>query len=558
MNMTSPKPSIPHFDYTPLSAGTIRLLVPDPLNQHSGHAWLLETAQLDPDLRFDALSYTWGPQDSTLPITLNGRLIRVHHNLYTALPHLALRGTAQSRRPIWIDAICINQSDEQEKTEQIVHMNKIYQRAETVWVWLGLADEQDKVPEAITLLNYIAHAGNKTQEDWPRIGRDVTDALGMGGLDPGIWTAALHLMQNTWYRRVWCLQEAALAENIICLCGEHEVAFELLEEAITNAPPLRELYDARGEHVDLRGTYGNVQVFNIRKVVRHQIEQYGHTSPVRMLLAVSYLMAGSHACFLPEDRVRGILGLCSDADIADSNILEQSSVEGLYTAFSRYVLTTVDPSLNTNWWQWQSLAFTLVRREGLPSWVPDLHHQDLADKCQPYRSILYYCAHSSRPYQASAKQTIVEAVKEWNKLRLRGKLLDRVVAVFEEIPAYTSEVGVLEYICQLAEWEEKIAALVIGEDEQYDNPEGHKRLDHPQIDIDTYWRTLLGDWVDTDDEPITRETYYEFCVILREARDILLKYITYERYATFFITTCCSLLSADSVVVRAQGRWLGT
>jgi hypothetical protein len=300
MNMASQTSTIPHFTYTPLAPGTIRLLVPDPLNQSSGHAWILKTVQLDPVLHFDALSYTWGPQDSTFSIALNGQLMHVHHNLHTALPHLALRGTSQSRRPIWIDAICINQSDEQEKTEQIGHMNKTYQRAETVWVWLGLAAEQEKVPEAITLLNYIAYAGNKTQEDWPRIGRDVTDALGVGGLDPCIWTAALHLMQNTWYRRVWCLQEAALAEKIICLCGEHEIAFELLEEAIMSAPPLRELYDAQGEHVDLRGTYGNVQVFNIRKVVRHQIEQYGHTSPVRMLLAVSYLMAGNHACFLPE------------------------------------------------------------------------------------------------------------------------------------------------------------------------------------------------------------------------------------------------------------------
>jgi hypothetical protein len=120
--------------------------------------------------------------------------------------------------------------------------------------------------------------------------------------------------------------------------------------------------------------------------------------------------------------------------------------------------------------------------------------------------------------------------EQWNELRLRGKLMDRVVVVFDEIPLHTPEVGALEYLCQLAQWEENIATLAITPEDPYDNSERSRKYDHTQIGVDTYWKTLLGGWVDTDEGPITRETYYEFCINSREARDVVVKYITPERY----------------------------
>jgi hypothetical protein len=120
----------------------------------------------DPLVRisYTAISYCWGDVSDTVPIRLrcpfskdpftptgakascNSQFLtipfRVTQNLYTAL--LALRQAPTSHvREIycfWIDALCINQSDPQEKSHQVGFMGKIYSSAESVFVWLGLED----------------------------------------------------------------------------------------------------------------------------------------------------------------------------------------------------------------------------------------------------------------------------------------------------------------------------------------------------------------------------------------------------------------------------------
>jgi hypothetical protein len=203
------EPKLPLLIYGKLPPGTIRLLTPEPVpissEQPSGYAWRMQIASLsDEDIQFDALSYVWGPQDETFPISLDGKFLHIHHNLYTALPYLATRGKRGiCQRPIWIDAICINQEDEEEKSEQIASMHRIYRHAEKVWVWLGLAEKQERIPEAIDLLEPIGLAGMKAEERFPILGGDIADICGLSGLDPALWDATLHILLNPWFSRVW-------------------------------------------------------------------------------------------------------------------------------------------------------------------------------------------------------------------------------------------------------------------------------------------------------------------------------------------------------------------
>ncbi|KAF2027768.1 heterokaryon incompatibility, partial [Setomelanomma holmii] len=81
---------------------------------------------------FDALSYVWGSQAKKYPIKLNGRHMYINQNLYSALPFLCLPEGERPGCPVWIDALCINQDDEREKTEQIAIMHQIYRRADRV------------------------------------------------------------------------------------------------------------------------------------------------------------------------------------------------------------------------------------------------------------------------------------------------------------------------------------------------------------------------------------------------------------------------------------------
>ncbi|OTA97989.1 hypothetical protein M426DRAFT_31926, partial [Hypoxylon sp. CI-4A] len=81
----------------------------------------------------EALSYVWGKDMAPEPITVDHKSFKVTKNLYGILPNLRRPDTT---REIWVDAICINQTDTTEKTEQVKLMREIYTRAKSTVIWL--------------------------------------------------------------------------------------------------------------------------------------------------------------------------------------------------------------------------------------------------------------------------------------------------------------------------------------------------------------------------------------------------------------------------------------
>ncbi|KAK0752907.1 heterokaryon incompatibility protein-domain-containing protein, partial [Schizothecium vesticola] len=97
--------------------------------------------------RYLALSYTWDdafPHNQSLPtnksmtsvdpITINGQPFAIHHNLHLCLLHLRSK---TAPLPLWVDAVCINQADADERNAQVALMSFIYPRAQAVVAWLG-------------------------------------------------------------------------------------------------------------------------------------------------------------------------------------------------------------------------------------------------------------------------------------------------------------------------------------------------------------------------------------------------------------------------------------
>lgn len=85
---------------------------------------------------YSALSYAWGSASDLSPISVNGLEVLVTHNLYLALESLR----EDTDIILWVDAICINQNDFQEKNHQVAFMGDIYAYAQMTKVWLGPAD----------------------------------------------------------------------------------------------------------------------------------------------------------------------------------------------------------------------------------------------------------------------------------------------------------------------------------------------------------------------------------------------------------------------------------
>ena len=85
---------------------------------------------------FEALSYVWGVSLLLYTIIVNGKPFYVTYNLHSALKELRY---ADHERLLWVDAVCINQGDNTEKSSQVQMMRDIYAKASITVVWLGKA-----------------------------------------------------------------------------------------------------------------------------------------------------------------------------------------------------------------------------------------------------------------------------------------------------------------------------------------------------------------------------------------------------------------------------------
>ncbi|KAK0654963.1 heterokaryon incompatibility protein-domain-containing protein [Cercophora newfieldiana] len=243
------------YPYRPLDTSTheIRLLnfvyPPSDINPSANPTFTLTTTSLtaSPLPSFTALSYTWGdPTTNTATILIDTHSVRIRQNLHQALTRLR---HDRLTSPIWIDAICINQSDTDEKNTQVPLMREIYSRAMRVFAWLGpgpyfgalgvlrTAGEEYRVGIR------TAQAGQRGRAH--QMVREVIEHLLIGdaetawppvGMGLGIQLILKLFLETPWWRRVWVVQEVVLAKQAMLLCGgldEPAAPWDEVREAMT-------------------------------------------------------------------------------------------------------------------------------------------------------------------------------------------------------------------------------------------------------------------------------------------------------------------------------------
>lgn len=146
---------------------------------------------------FIAISYFWGDASSMVIIDCGsntGEKTEVSITVNCASALRALRSTTEAQF-IWIDGLCINQQDYQERDRQVRLMPKIYSSARQVAVYLG-----DEADDSDMAMDFIA-APNKPV---------MTLAAAQ----------AIHaLLGRPWFTRTWVIQEVAVAKTIIVRCA---------------------------------------------------------------------------------------------------------------------------------------------------------------------------------------------------------------------------------------------------------------------------------------------------------------------------------------------------
>lgn len=110
----------------------------------------LKTASLSSKpLLYDALSYVWGIEKCHTPARINGKPFTITSNLDVALRYL--HDSAIKRR-LWVDAVCINQEDNTEKSHQMQRMGQILLQGLTSPRLAGPDHRWDDVDAACTRL----------------------------------------------------------------------------------------------------------------------------------------------------------------------------------------------------------------------------------------------------------------------------------------------------------------------------------------------------------------------------------------------------------------------
>jgi hypothetical protein len=174
-------------------------------------------ASMSENLEFKALSYAWGKNDKQYSILLNGLPFLVHHNLYTALLQISSWSTA-TPITIWIDAICIDQSNIPERSQQVRNMRCIYSQAEEVVVWLGPHSENSHCAFHI-LRDFLILARHPYSTLVMCKYLEYTEPVGDPEVAKGLRALADLFLRDYWYR-MWIVQELTVARHITIHVGD--------------------------------------------------------------------------------------------------------------------------------------------------------------------------------------------------------------------------------------------------------------------------------------------------------------------------------------------------
>ncbi|KAF2098160.1 HET-domain-containing protein [Rhizodiscina lignyota] len=188
-----------------------------------------------------ALSYTWGSArsiDDLEQVIVDGNPFYVRKNLWRFLREMRRRNELS---PIFIDAICISQSNIREKNEQVRIMSKIYQNANRVIIWLGK-------PQRHQLANLESLTDKFKQS------HNTGTPIHQGKIHwaTGEKLAFEYICNQRYWSRLWIVQEILLAKELVILFGPFEFDWEDLSRIRPGmlSPPFDEVWYSHLENLD--------------------------------------------------------------------------------------------------------------------------------------------------------------------------------------------------------------------------------------------------------------------------------------------------------------------
>jgi hypothetical protein len=193
--------------------------------------------------------------------------------------------------PLWIDAICINQSDLDERSKQVAIMGQIYSKASEVRAWLGAGSKENLLAmQYIDEIDWKVVSGQSREKASPSIADEQLEPI-------------QKLLETEYWSRLWIMQEFVLASSVTLYCGPKTIpgaTFDQMVHAVTSTPsrPFKE---------QLSGT----TAFNILRSRRDYTRRKVIQTKSYFLLALG--PSSRLQCADPHDHVYAVLSLDSEA-----------------------------------------------------------------------------------------------------------------------------------------------------------------------------------------------------------------------------------------------------
>ncbi|KAJ8106124.1 hypothetical protein OPT61_g9749 [Boeremia exigua] len=229
------------YDLIPLQTDQIRLLRVGLDDARKIQCTITVHALSDETIGFSALSYTWGPchqegvklcrppefAGPSRTILCNKSLVELTENLYDFLCQWVTEHDTSTY--LWVDALCIDQSNITERSHQVHIMGEIYTTAKHIFIWLGPEDESTGL--AFELMKDLSSMKPSEREELEprRVSTNNESPL----LDLTRWVALSRFFARTWFSRVWVIQEAVFARSRTIMCGSHTTSWEILTDIST-------------------------------------------------------------------------------------------------------------------------------------------------------------------------------------------------------------------------------------------------------------------------------------------------------------------------------------
>jgi hypothetical protein len=394
-------------EYKPLEDGEVRLMTLHAGQRHDPIVFDLATVKLSYRPEYEALSYVWGDKDGTERVFLSsGKHLLATRNLVDALRRLRHVGES---RVLWVDALCINQRDLEERAAQVTQMGKIYSWASKVLIWLGeeeenegyrflrLMDDVHDILSTYSPLYHIRIPSPSTPEETKKSQMLYEDIQSLD-VDP-----LIQLLKRPWFRRAWVVQEVVKSREAVLIWGRTWISWDRMRKVFSYVCVQRD------------DVFMYASWFRTMNVLCREVGNFRSGETKWDMVRLIHHMS-TFDCTDQRDRVYSILGLLRTSILPDYRL----SIPDFSKNLVRWI---VEDQATLDIFSLAGLSYQ-SETAGLPSWAPQLGHG--FPDMMLFNSL---CNATGAPYGLSARRSHMKdsgTAIYGNSMSVSGRLVDTV------------------------------------------------------------------------------------------------------------------------------------